>query len=76
MKTITFTEFRKNASGLFNEVEHGETLMIIRHGKTIAKISPPSMNDFRTPSWKRSALKLTLKGKSLSNIIIDDREVS
>jgi len=76
MKTITFTEFRKNASGLFNEVEHGETLTIVRHGKAIAEISPPSMNDLRVPSWKKSALKLTVKGKSLSSIIIDDREAS
>ena len=76
MKTITFTEFRKNASVLFNEVEQGETLTIIRHGKIIAEISPPSINDFRKPAWKKPAPKLTLKGKSLSNIIIDDREAS
>ena len=76
MKTITFTEFRKNASGLFNEVERGETLVIIRHGKAIAEISPPSINDLRIPSWKKSGLKLKVSGKSLSKIIIDDREIS
>lgn len=75
MKTITFTEFRKKASGLFNEVERGETLMIMRHGKVIAEISPPK-NAFKNPSWKKPALKLTLKGKNLSSIIIDDREAS
>ncbi len=30
MKTVTFTEFRKNASELFSDVEHGEVLVIVR----------------------------------------------
>ena len=74
MKTVTFTEFRKNASGLFNEVEHGETLIVMRHGKPIAEISPPPLDERRIPSWKQSGLKLKAKGKSLSRIIIDERK--
>jgi len=74
MKTITFTEFRKHASGLFNEVEHGETLIIMRHGKAIAEISPPFINESKTPVWKQSGLKLRAKGKSLSKIILEERE--
>ena len=73
MKTITFTEFRKHASGLFNEVEHGETLIIMRHGKAIAEISPP-VNELKTPAWKQSGIKLKVKGKSLSKIILEERE--
>ena len=32
MKTVTFTEFRKHASGLFSDVEGGENLLVLRHG--------------------------------------------
>ncbi len=40
MKTVPFTDFRKNASVFINEVEHGETLILIRHGKPVAEIVP------------------------------------
>ncbi len=40
MKTVTFTEFRRRASGMISEVERGETLVVIRHGKPVAEISP------------------------------------
>ena len=38
MKTITFTDFRKRASGFITEVEHGETLILLRRGKPVAEI--------------------------------------
>jgi prevent-host-death family protein len=40
MKTINFTKFRKKASGLITEVEEGEELVLIRHGKPVAEIIP------------------------------------
>jgi len=42
MKAVTFTEFRKRASELFSSVEGGENILILRHGKPIAEISPVS----------------------------------
>ncbi len=72
MKTITFTEFRKNASELFSAVEQGEVLVIIRHGKPIAEVSPVSSPD-RLPAWKQSALRLSSKGAGLSAAILKER---
>jgi len=40
MKTISFTDFRKKASSFITEVEHGETLVILRQGKPVAEIIP------------------------------------
>ena len=40
MKTVSFTEFRKHASDLFSDVENGEKILIMRHGKSIAEINP------------------------------------
>ena len=72
MKTVTFTEFRKNASGLFSDVENGEVLVIVRHGKAIAEVSPVSSPD-GPPAWKRSALRLSAKGAGLSAAILTER---
>ena len=73
MKTITFTEFRKQASGVFSDVERGESFLVLRHGKPIAEISPPSPERGVGPSWKRPGLRLTAKGASLSSAILEER---
>ena len=73
MKTVTFTEFRKHASGLFSEVENGETLLVLRHGKPIAEVSTPPPERSNSPSWKRPGLRLTAKGAGLSAAILQER---
>lgn len=73
MKTVTFTEFRKRASGVLSDVEKGETFLVLRHGKPIAEISPPSSGHTSTPSWKRPGLRLTTKGAGLSAAIQEER---
>ncbi|MDA2927054.1 type II toxin-antitoxin system Phd/YefM family antitoxin [Acidobacteria bacterium AH-259-G07] len=72
MKVINFTEFRKNASSILSEVEMGETVQVLRHGKAIAEIVPVS-SVARMPSWKRPGLRLEIKRGSLSQAIIDER---
>ncbi len=73
MKVINFTEFRKNASGILSEVEMGETVQILRHGKPIAEIAPASGHS-QIPSWKKPGLRLQLKGGTLSEAIIEERK--
>jgi len=72
VKTVTFTEFRKRASGVISDVERGEAFLVLRHGKPVAEISPPS-GQRGGPSWKRPALRLTAKGASLSSAIRRER---
>lgn len=72
MKTVTFTEFRKNASELFSDVERGEVLVILRHGKPIAEVSPVTFPD-RLPAWKQPALRLSVRGAGLSAAILGER---
>ncbi len=74
MKTATFTEFRQNASTYLDEVEKGATVRILRHGKVIAELIPPSKNEL--PSWKNPGLKLTLEEAGLSDAILEEREKS
>jgi len=74
MKTINFTDFRKNASSFITEVEHGETIILLRRGKPIAEVIPFSDTDTRTPSWKQPGVHLKISGKDLSSAIKEERE--
>jgi antitoxin (DNA-binding transcriptional repressor) of toxin-antitoxin stability system len=76
MRSVTFTEFRKNASILISEVENGEMIQLIRHGKPVAEISPIQSEETKIPSWKKAGLRLTTKGESLSKAILEEREIS
>lgn len=73
MKTVTLTEFRSHASGMLSAVERGETLVVVRHGRPIAEVIPISQSTGELPSWKRPALRLNLKGASLSAAILEER---
>ncbi|MEW6520860.1 MAG: type II toxin-antitoxin system Phd/YefM family antitoxin [Thermodesulfobacteriota bacterium] len=74
MKTIPFTDFRKNASGFIDEVEHGETLVLIRRGKPVAEIVPFSGRAISSPAWKQPGLRLQMRGSELSSAILEERE--
>ncbi|MFA6034126.1 MAG: type II toxin-antitoxin system prevent-host-death family antitoxin [Myxococcota bacterium] len=74
MTTVSFTEFRQHASGLLSEVEKGETVVILRHGKPIAELVPIQASSDGTPSWKRPALRLEVTGAQLSGLIVEERE--
>ena len=73
MTTVTLTDFRSHASGMLTRVEHGETLVVLRHGRPIAEISPVVEKESTLPSWKRQALRLSTKGVGLSSAILEDR---
>ena len=74
MRSITFTDFRKRASGFITEVEHGETLVILRRGKPVAEVVPFSDETPRGPSWKKPGIRLQIQGSDLSSVILDERE--
>jgi len=74
VKTITFTDFRKKASGFITEVEHGETLVLLRRGRPIAEVIPFSDRSQRTPSWKQPGIRLQMQGSDLSSAILEERE--
>jgi prevent-host-death family protein len=75
MKTFTFTEFRKNASGILDLVEKGESIRVLRHGKAIAKIVPAELREPK-PAWKRPGLRLVTAGASLGKAVLEQRRSS
>jgi prevent-host-death family protein len=74
MKTITFTDFRKKASGFITEVEHGESMLILRRGRPVAEVVPFTDKLKRTPSWKQPGINLQIRGSDLSSAILQERE--
>ena len=74
MKTVTTTDFRKQASTFLSEVEKGEMLIVLRHGKPIAEVIPYTNAEKQIPSWKRPVQPLEIKGSDLSSAIIEERE--
>ena len=73
MTTVTLTDFRSHASGMLTQVEKGETLLVLRHGRPIAKVSPVDDGDVSIPSWKKTALRLSRKGAELASAILEER---
>ncbi len=71
MRDTTFTELRNQAKHYFDLVEGGETVRVLRNGRPIAEIHPISPE---LPSWKRrTARPLSVGGKAISRLILEDR---
>ncbi|MDF1601163.1 type II toxin-antitoxin system prevent-host-death family antitoxin [Mesorhizobium sp. YIM 152430] len=70
MKTVSATELKANVSGILGDVERGETIAITRHGKTIARLEPPTSRLDR-----ERAIEAILEMKRLSRktgLTVDD----
>jgi len=72
-RTVTFTDFRKNASTILDEVENGAVYHIVRHGRVVAELASPDEVS-ESPAWKRRGLRLVTRGARLSEAILDERE--
>jgi prevent-host-death family protein len=72
MKTVSFTDFRNNASSFLDLVEQGEEVEIQRHGKAVARLVPPILRK-EEPTWRKPGLKLVTKAPSLSKAVLQDR---
>ena len=74
MNTVTLTDFRSHASGMLTRVEHGETIVVLRHGQPIAEVSPVENQRNSQMSWKKPSLRLSTKGSGLSAAILEERK--
>jgi prevent-host-death family protein len=45
MKTVAATELKAKLAEFLGDVERGEVINVTRHGKTIARLSPPEDHD-------------------------------
>ncbi len=76
MKSVAFTDFRKMASDLITEVEHGETIILLRRGKPVAEVIPFSEKAHGFPAWKEPGVRLRMRGSDLSSAILEERDIA
>lgn len=63
MNFIQFTDFRNNSRAYFDEVEKGESYVVVRKGRPVAKIVPFVE---KSACWKREPRKIRLKSSKTS----------
>lgn len=74
MLEINVKEARSNLSTILDRVEKGEEIIITRRGKRVARISNVVNTPAPLQSLKKFRNKISIKGKSLSQVVIDQRE--
>lgn len=75
MKTVAFSEFRRSASRLLDEVEDGEVVVILRNGRPVARLVEVR-EGVEEPRWKEPFTPIRPKaGKavSLSRAVLEGR---
>jgi prevent-host-death family protein len=77
MKQIKSSDAKARFSELLDEVEHGETISITRHGKIIAHILPDEIyrqtsQEDRDAKGRRAMLKLMELRKSAGRATVDE----
>lgn len=58
MRTVTAREANQSFSKLLWCVERGETVLITKHGKPVAEISPKYANKREDPKWRAAHARL------------------
>jgi len=73
MKTATVGEIQRNFAKVLKEINAGDEITITRRGKPVARIialGPKA--EIEWPDFYKEAIEL--KGKPVSDIVIEDRE--
>ncbi|MDY6973353.1 MAG: type II toxin-antitoxin system prevent-host-death family antitoxin [Thermodesulfobacteriota bacterium] len=73
MKTASVGEIQKNFAKVLNDIRNGDEIIITKRGKPIARIvSLPPKSEIEWPDFYSEAINL--KGKPISEIVIEGRE--
>jgi prevent-host-death family protein len=72
MREITVREANQNFSQVIAAAERGETIVVTKNGRPVAKIMPQSEDRANDPEWRASfaALKKSLRSKRRSGFLI------
>ena len=71
---INIKEARNRLSSLLDRVEEGAEVILLRRGKEVARLVPPSGKGRRLPSLRDFRLSIKLQGSPLSETVIQDRQ--
>ena len=74
MGPVSMKEARERLSDLVRAAEHGETTVITRRGKTVARIAPVEKKPLkRFPDLTEFRKSIKMRGKPMSQVVIDMR---
>jgi prevent-host-death family protein len=71
---ISVKKARGEFSSLLKRVEKGEEVIILRRGKQVARLVPPSGAEGRLPSLKDFRASIRVRGEPLSRTVLAMRE--
>lgn len=74
MSPVSIKEARHNLSGLLSAVEHGETVIITRRGKAVARLVPEERRAKPLPDMEDFRKSIKVKGTPLSRQIVEARD--
>ena len=74
MEEISVKDARENFKDLLDRVAMGEEIVIVRHGKPVARLLPPAPRRKRLPSMAEFRQSIKYTGKPLSQIVIEERD--
>jgi prevent-host-death family protein len=74
MREISSKEARGKLSSLLKSVEVGEEVVILRRGKQVARLVPPSGVGRRLPSLKDFRASILISGEPLSATVLHGRK--
>ena len=74
MREISSKEARGKLSSLLKSVEVGEEVVILRRGKQVARLVPPSGVGRRLPSLKDFRASILISGEPLSTTVLEGRK--
>jgi prevent-host-death family protein len=81
MTTVGAFEAKTHLSKLLERAEAGETIVITRHGKEVARLVPPATAQQTKPSpeelvaqWRETRKGLTLGGLKIKDLINEGRK--
>lgn len=73
MGPVSIKEARQHLSDLVDAAEQGETIVITRRGKEVARLAPVVRKPRGLPDLTAFRARIKLKGKPLSQTVIDAR---
>ncbi len=75
MKTISVGELRQNPTAALDAVEHGETFVVTRHRREIARLVPPAGSTGATPEqYARMLRSAPLDGSWAAEVARDRKD--
>jgi prevent-host-death family protein len=73
MAQVNIREVRGNLRALIERVEAGEEIVILRRGREVARLVPPSREPARFPDLTAFRASIAIKGEPVSDTVIRQR---